>query len=207
MNPVSKKFCLVLLAGGALLLAGCPKTPPRPDPGATLVGPGGTLPPPNPGPFIPQGVSTTDTNSQLQVRDPFSVIDDGNTIRFQFGANSQVFFDYDRSDVKQSERAKFPAVKEYLEKNPGTRVLMEGHADWRGTAEYNLALGERRAGAAKRYLLSLGVKADQVETTSKGSLDAAKNADDATAAKDRRVDIVIIKAQPTGAAAAAKTTL
>jgi peptidoglycan-associated lipoprotein len=208
MNPVSKKFCLSLLAGGALLLAGCPKTPPRPDPSITNLGQGvGPTPMRTNDSFRPEGVSTIDPNSQLQNRDPFSAIDDGNTIRFQFGANSQVFFDYDRSDVKQSERAKFPAVKEYLEKNPGTRVLMEGHCDWRGTAEYNLALGERRAGAAKRYLLSLGVKADRIETTSKGSLDASKNADDATAAKDRRVDIVIIKAQPTGAAAAAKTTL
>jgi peptidoglycan-associated lipoprotein len=207
MNPVSKKLCLVLVAGGALLLAGCPKTPPRPDPNATLIGPAGTLPPPSPGGFRPEGVLTSDPMSDLKPRGEFERIDDGNTIRFEFGANSQVFFDYDRSDIKQTERAKFPAVKEYLEKNPGTRVLFEGHADWRGTAEYNLALGERRAGAAKRYMQSLGVKADRIETTSKGSLEASKNADDATMAKDRRVDIVIIKAQATGAAAAAKKTL
>jgi peptidoglycan-associated lipoprotein len=73
------------------------------------------------------------------------------------------------------------------------RVLLEGHCDWRGTAEYNLGLGDRRANAAKKYLLSLGVAQDKVEVLSKGSLDAAKNADDATAAKDRRVEIVILK--------------
>src|ERR1051325_6164267 len=139
-------------------------------------------------------------------RDPNASFIDGNIMHNAFGANSQVYFDYDRSEIKQSERSKFPAIKEYLEKNPGSRVLFEGHCDWRGTAEYNLALGERRALAAKKYLQSLGVKADRIDTTSKGSLDAAKG-DDAAMAKDRRDEILIIKAQPTGAAAAAAKTL
>ncbi len=196
MNLVSKKLCLVLV-GAALVLAGCSKTPPRPDPSATAMGvPVG----PAPGPDMSR---PSDFNvapgTELKQRGEFDAIDDGNTIRFAFGAASQVFFDFDRSDIKQGERAKFPAVKEYLAKNPGTRVLFEGHCDWRGTAEYNLALGERRASAAKKYLQSLGVKADQIETTSKGSLEATKDGDDATRAKDRRVDIVIIKAKQPGA--------
>jgi peptidoglycan-associated lipoprotein len=70
--------------------------------------------------------------------------------------------------------------------------LLEGHCDWRGTAEYNLGLGDRRANAAKKYLLSLGVAADRLESVSKGSLEASKNADDATMAKDRRVDLVVV---------------
>jgi peptidoglycan-associated lipoprotein len=194
MNLVSKKLCLVI-ASSALVLAGCTKKPARPDPSATVMGPqtgGPSIQAP-----IDMGSPAPDTS--LQVRDPNSPIDDGNTIRNQFGANSQVFFDFDRSEIKASERAKFPAVKEYLEKNPGTRVLFEGHCDWRGTAEYNLSLGERRASAAKRYLQSLGVPADRIETNSKGSLEAAKNGDDATMAKDRRDDIVIIKAKAPGA--------
>ncbi|HTO03514.1 MAG TPA: flagellar motor protein MotB, partial [Opitutus sp.] len=59
-------------------------------------------------------------------------------------------------------------------------------------AEYNLSLGDRRANAAKRYLISIA-PADRVETLSKGSLDASQNADDATMTRDRRVDIVILK--------------
>src|SRR4051812_19435853 len=124
MNLVSKKLSLVCVASGVLLFAGCQKTPVRPDPGQTNLGvPVG--PPRNDQGFMPQGVPTNDIDSKLAQRGPNDVIDDGTTIRNQFGAASQVFFDFDRSDIKQSERAKFPAVKEYLEKNPGTRVLFE----------------------------------------------------------------------------------
>ena len=87
------------------------------------------------------------------------------------------------------------AAKEYLDKNPAQRLLLEGHADWRGTAEYNLGLGDRRANAAKKYLLSLGVLADKLEANSKGSLEAKTSADAATMDKDRRVELVIIKAK------------
>ena len=86
-------------------------------------------------------------------------------------------------------------AKDYLAKNPNQKLLLEGHCDWRGTAEYNLSLGDRRASAVKKYLLSLGVVADKLETLSKGSLEAAKNGDDASMAKDRRVDLVVSKAK------------
>ena len=85
------------------------------------------------------------------------------------------------------------SAKDYLAKNPTHRILFEGHCDWRGTEEYNLALGDRRATAAKKYLISLGIAADKVEANSKGSLEAAKNADDATMQKDRRAEIIVLK--------------
>lgn len=103
-----------------------------------------------------------------------------------------VLFDFDKSDIKASEREKLKVAKDYLEKNPTHRLLLEGHCDWRGTAEYNLGLGDRRANAARKYLQSLGVSAQRLETLSKGSLEAAKNADDATMARDRRVDLVVV---------------
>jgi len=118
------------------------------------------------------------------------VIEDANTIR---GLLQPVYFDFDRSNVKAEERAKLQAAKEYLDKNPTYRLLLEGHCDWRGTAEYNLGLGDHRASAAKKYLTSIGVPADKLETLSKGSEEATKNADDATRAKDRRDDLVILK--------------
>ena len=107
--------------------------------------------------------------------------------------NSLIYFDFDRFEIKASERPKLQAAKEYLEKNPGYRLVIEGRCDWRGTAEYNLSLGDRRANEIKKYLQSIGVAADKVEASSKGSLDAAKNADDATMAKDRRGDLVVVK--------------
>jgi len=85
-------------------------------------------------------------------------------------------------------------AKDYLAANPGTRLTLEGHCDWRGTAEYNLGLGDRRANAVKKYLISIGVAADKLEANSKGSLEAKPNADAATMEKDRRVDLVVVKA-------------
>lgn len=191
MNLVSKKVC-VLVATAACLLGGCSKKPPRPDPAATVLGPqtgGRDILAPAPVDLAP--------GTDLQARMPDGVIDDGNTIR---GLLQPVYFDFDRSDVKQPERAKLQAAKDYLDKNPGTRLLLEGHCDWRGTAEYNLGLGDRRANAAKKYLQSLGVPATRLESNSKGSLEASKNSDDAAMAKDRRSDLVIIKAKAPGGA-------
>jgi peptidoglycan-associated lipoprotein len=183
MNTASKKLCLVL-ASAAFVLAGCSKKPKRPDPSSTVLGPtgGGTVTPTE----VPV---TSDATTQLAPRDP-NIKEDENSIR---GLLQPVYFDFDKSHVKEGERAKLQAAKEYLEKNPQYHLLLEGHCDWRGTDEYNLSLGDRRATAAKKYLISLGVAADKVEANSKGSLEAAKNADEATMAKDRRAEVVILK--------------
>lgn len=185
MNIATKKIFLIL-ASAAFLLAGCTKKPKRPDPSATVLGPtggggGGSLNPTDIG-------LMADPNSMLEQRDP-NVFEDENSIR---GLIQPVYFDFDSSSVKQSERAKLQEAAQYLAQHPEHRVLLEGHCDWRGTAEYNLGLGDRRANAAKRYLSSL-TSPDKIETLSKGSLDAIQNGDDATMAKDRRVDIVILK--------------
>ena len=184
MKLASKSLCIVA-ASAAALFAGCSKKPVRPDPSATALGPqtGG-------GGLNPTDVSTTaDANSQLTPRDP-NIIEDANTIR---GLLQPVLFAYDRSAINAPERAKLQAAKDYLDKNPQYRLLVEGHCDWHGTSEYNLGLGDRRASTAKKYLISIGVAADKLETLSKGSEEAAKNADDATAAKDRRDDLVVLK--------------
>ena len=186
MKLVSTPLCLVL-ASAALVLAGCKHKPERPIPpqtapmGSTTAG------------LNPSDVPTTlDAGSQLQQRtDDF----DPNGLNRTALQGNSVYFDFDQSAIKASEREKLKAAKDYLDKNPGYRLLLEGHCDWRGTAEYNLGLGDRRAAATKKYLLSLGVAADRLETLSKGSLEAAKNADEATAAKDRRVDLVVSKAK------------
>ncbi len=185
MKLATKSLCIVV-ASAAAFFAGCAKKPVRPDPSATALGPqaGGA------GALTPTEVSTTaDANSMLQARDP-NIIEDANTIR---GLLQPVYFDLDRSNIKADERAKLQAAKDYLDKNPQYRLLLEGHCDWRGTAEYNLGLGDRRANDAKKYLVSIGVSADKLETLSKGLEEAKKNADEATMAKDRRDDLVILK--------------
>jgi peptidoglycan-associated lipoprotein len=185
MKFASKSLCIVA-ASAAAFFAGCAKKPVRPDPSATALGPqtGG------PGTLTPTDVSTTaDANSGLENRDA-NIIETADTIR---GLLQPVYFDFDSSALKASERAKLQAAKDYLDKNPQYRLLFEGHCDWRGTAEYNLGLGDRRANEAKKYLATIGVSAEKLETLSKGSEEAAKNADDATRAKDRRDEIVILK--------------
>jgi peptidoglycan-associated lipoprotein len=183
MKFASKSLCIAASIAAALLV-GCTKKPVRPDPSATALGPqtGG------PGTLTPTDINAA-PDTTLVARDP-NIIEDANTIR---GLLQPVYFDFNLSDVKAAERAKLQAAKDYLDKNPQYRLLLEGHCDWRGTSEYNLGLGDRRANESKKYLISLGVPADKLETLSKGSEEAAKNADDATMAKDRRDDLVILK--------------
>jgi peptidoglycan-associated lipoprotein len=81
---------------------------------------------------------------------------------------SEVLFEYDRADLSDAARAILQKNADWLRRWSTTRVLIEGHADSRGTAEYNLALGERRASAVRDYLLSLGVPAGRMTIVSKG---------------------------------------
>ena len=194
MKPISNKLFLVVISS-VLILSGCSKKPMRPDPSATVLGPQGG----GAGSLAPESVATSpDANAaNLQARD--GGFDASGQLRGQVEA---VYFDFAKSSIKQSERAKIQAAKDYLDKNPQYRMLLEGHCDWRGTAEYNLGLGDRRANEVKKYLLTLGVNADKLDTLSKGSEDAKKNADQDTMAKDRRVEFVIVKGAAAGAAPA-----
>ena len=78
------------------------------------------------------------------------------------------FFDLDKSDLRADAREALTKDAEFLRSYPQVRVSLEGHCDERGSTEYNLGLGQRRAEAAKNYLISLGITADRVETISWG---------------------------------------
>ena len=80
-----------------------------------------------------------------------------------------VFFEYDSSDISDAGRGTLQANAAVLKKYPSWVVTIEGHCDERGTAEYNLALGERRAVAARTYLISLGIDPNRLRTVSYGS--------------------------------------
>lgn len=79
-----------------------------------------------------------------------------------------IFFDFDRSDLRDDARQTLQAKAEALRQFPDIRIRIEGHADERGTVEYNLALGERRADAARAYLVDLGIDPDRMTTISYG---------------------------------------
>lgn len=106
--------------------------------------------------------------------------------------NTDIAFNYDSSAIQDSEIANLEAKAEWLKENPGVRITIEGHCDDRGTTDYNLALGDRRAARVKAFLESLGIDADRMVTVSYGEerpLDPA--ATEAAWAKNRRAHFVI----------------
>jgi peptidoglycan-associated lipoprotein len=86
-----------------------------------------------------------------------------------FNQNIQdAYFDYDKSEIRGDSRAALQKDAEFLRSYPQISVTLEGHCDERGSEEYNLGLGQRRADAAKQYLVSLGISGDRVKTMSWG---------------------------------------
>jgi peptidoglycan-associated lipoprotein len=79
-----------------------------------------------------------------------------------------VYFDYDSSQVNPSERIKIESVADYMRGNAQVGVIVEGHCDERGSREYNMALGERRALAVRAYLIGLGIDGGRIQTKSYG---------------------------------------
>lgn len=167
----------IALASFVILFAsGCGKKPTRPNPGMTL------------------GIGSSQLDTQnisddldIQGRDLLGPVD-----YETFRANT-VYFDFDSAAVKQTERTKVQQVADYLKSNPGARVMLEGHCDWRGTTEYNMGLGDRRANAVRTYLGQLGIDSSRIETISKGDLDAKEGATDAEMRLDRRVSIGLVR--------------
>jgi peptidoglycan-associated lipoprotein len=182
MNFTSRKLFVILLSA-AVILTGCTKKP-RPTPADTtaMMGTGSAL--------TPTSVGTFDQSAgNLQPRAD-GVIEDADTIR---NLLPSVYFDFDKSAIKPGERQKIADASDYLKKNPQYRMLLEGHCDWRGTAEYNLGLGDRRGQAVRQFLQNLGIQSDKVQILSKGSLGAAEKGSDEQMTKDRRVDFVVLK--------------
>lgn len=105
---------------------------------------------------------------------------------------ADIYFEFDQYDLTTAARETLKAHADWLLANPGFDLLVEGHCDERGTAEYNLALGERRAGAARDYLVSLGVEARQITTISYGEeLPLDPSHDEAAWSKNRRAHFVV----------------
>ena len=103
-----------------------------------------------------------------------------------------VFFDYDSSEITAAGQAVLDGDAAALKRYPGWAVTIEGHCDERGTAEYNLALGERRAVAARAYLVSVGISADRLRTVSYGKeFPFDPGHDEPAYAKNRRAHFVI----------------
>lgn len=108
-------------------------------------------------------------------------------------SNRVVYFDYDSASVRQQDQAILQAHAAYLAKNPNVTVRIEGHTDERGSREYNLALGERRALSIRQILMLQGAQLDQFQVTSFGEeRPAVDGNDDAAWAQNRRVELVYV---------------
>ena len=132
----------VSAVAAVLLLAGCTTKPPA------------AAEPPPPAMSNPM---TTQSN-----------IVPGSAEDLRVNVGDTVHFEYNRSDVTDEDRGTLQRQSAWLQKYPQVRVTIEGHCDERGTREYNIALGARRANAVKEYLVSLGVSSARVDTISYG---------------------------------------
>ena len=113
------------------------------------------------------------------------------------GPLKDVFFDYDRYDLGADARQVLKSNADWLKKNASARIEIEGHCDERGTSEYNLALGAKRAQSAKDYLATLGIAGDRLSTISYGEeIPVCKQLTEDCWRQNRRARFVIIPSRP-----------
>jgi peptidoglycan-associated lipoprotein len=162
---MSMRVVTVSLLASSLALAGCASTPKD-------------LPPP------PQPNTSTNTGGPSQPSGPVP----GSQADFLASVVSDtILFDTDRYNVDAQDQGTLQSQAQWLSRYPGKSVTIEGHCDERGTRDYNIALGERRANAAKNYLVSVGIDAARITTVSYGKeRPIALGSDDQSWAQNRR---------------------
>jgi peptidoglycan-associated lipoprotein len=153
-NQWLRSFAVIVLAG--LVMAGCSSKGSKAEP-ATDAGAGAG--------YETQGSSTGGAGAQ-----GYGFDSEGNP--FMPGTNQPLervfYFEFDDTQIKQSDLTALEMHADILRNNPERAIVIEGHADERGTREYNLALGERRANAIRSFLAAAGVSSTQMETVSYG---------------------------------------
>ena len=163
-----KTFAALLLTS-SLALAGCASTKPT------------ELPP------QPTGATTTTTTNPPANTQPLGPTPGSEADFVASVLGDTILFDTDRYNIDSEDQGILQSQAQWLARYPDKRVTIEGHCDERGTRDYNLALGERRANAAKNYLVSLGIDASRITTVSYGKeRPIALGSDEASWAKNRR---------------------
>ena len=170
----SKRWMLVVMMGMvcALAFTGCKKRPKGAGVGGDNIG----------------GV----TGENMEGTELPGRLEGGAEDRSQFAA-ATVYFDYDSAQIKDSERSKIESVSSSMKGGSGS-VIVEGNCDERGSTEYNLALGERRALAVRAYLVGLGIDGARVQTKSYGEEKPVDPGhDEAAWSKNRRGEFVVVQ--------------
>ncbi len=114
------------------------------------------------------GASTTAPASTQQAAATSQGPGPGTQLDLEINVGDRAFFDLDKSTLRPNGRTTIEGWAAWLKTYPGNKIMVEGHADERGTREYNLALGERRANSSRAYLVSLGIDPNRVKTISYG---------------------------------------
>ena len=167
----------VLVIAGLVATAACSKKkedlPPPPPPAAATPAPADTTGGANTGAVTSSAVP-------------------GSAADFQQQAGDRVYFAYDSYELDEASRGTLGKQAQWLQRYSRVRITVEGHADERGTREYNLALGDRRANAVKNYLAAQGVSADRISTISYGKeRPEVQGSDEESYAQNRRAVTVI----------------
>jgi peptidoglycan-associated lipoprotein len=171
-----------ILAGMMIvgMLGACATDPPKEQEPARVEDAGAATPPPPP-PSGPRVATPADRGKvgMDPLKDPGSIL-----------SKRSIYFDFDSNVVKDEFRPVVAAHAKYLGQNRNTRVRIEGNTDERGSREYNLALGQRRADAVREMMQVLGASAGQIETVSFGEeKPRAQGGDEGSWAENRRADI------------------
>lgn len=175
----------IIIAFALALIAGCKSTEEKPAP-VEEGAPTATAPAPGTGATTSgvgsPGVSGTAGGpySAAALRDPNNIL-----------SKRSIYFDFDEYAIKDQYRPIIEAHAKYLQANRSARATLQGHTDERGTREYNIALGQRRADAVKKLMVLLGAQEIQIETVSFGKEKPRREGhDEASWTENRRVDIV-----------------
>ena len=192
MSKSMKSFILGMVIVSVVLIPACKHKPaPEPTPAPVV----DTTPPP-PVPTTTTVAPPTDfvkTDTEPTVETLPSDIDELNRIAQQRGYIQDAFFSYDESTLPADAQSALTNSASWLKTNSQYDLLIEGHCDERGTEQYNLALGDRRANTAKQYLVTLGIDAGRIRTVSYGEerpFDPGHN--EAAWAKNRRAHLVLV---------------
>ena len=181
LKPTLPRILLTLVSV-ALLASGCGTKNTQPDDAAS----DGTAVAADASGAQTSGVATVDAGQGNSGRGALGP--DG-----PLGSQRIIYFDYDSSDIRSQYAEVVAAHGKFLSANAAVRVRLEGHSDERGTREYNIGLGERRAQTVRRALMLQGVQESQISTVSYGEeRPAAIGSDENAYSKNRRVEIVYI---------------
>jgi peptidoglycan-associated lipoprotein len=189
-----RKLSSMIIFSGVIGLAGCSSTT-NPEPPAAAA----TTPAPAESKKKLDSAKTTESTTKEPASSSLDALQRGDSTATPASSPlKDVYFDFDRNDLRADAREILKANSAWLKANPGAQVQIEGHCDERGTTEYNVALGSRRAESVKDYLVTLGSSADRLSTISYGEeIPVCREQTEECWQQNRRVRFVVQPARPT----------